>query len=777
MVQPAKGKVPKSFRGTKKTPKSVPKKKSAHKEKKVQFGSRSGHVPPKGGNVGRALAQEREARREDLRNISLSFASQTINEQTVNICIQVNPYIVAQYLWGMLGKCLAQSGRDRDLNSMIGYFWYAMSNFEDTETLFWTNAPRAWVQLRKALEPRRVGRYYYSADFTQIRHNAGLIATSNPAIQESYWGFSINMLSGNPDSNGFAQPTTTPSALQSDFYSFIAQFSSTLDLCAYDAVAEDYSDASAFSFPVDHYGTTAAVTSSDPNRVCFKVGLAGGGTNYAILNQVGACGLEVQPRRRWLAALVLAAEPSVAGPGTTSEPNTRTLRCPRFTVLRYGTPSAAGWNSSRVGRIDGPVQLKPVPTFRLLQNMVSKIEAAGALAGSGFTTPIAASDVKLWALMALRRYASRYSGAYAGAVLISGTTTTQNYPMVPEYHCGMSDIASLKVPEPILKLLGATLPAGGAPSTLIPMFFQANPGSLTTTLTYAATSITFPASEGGYANYYLAAQKLVLIRPLEKLLAQYVNMGSLGDLGPSLLDTSIGVGMSGGGVLKVTGRRPITDKLYAQVETNFPAIGYFVVPDNLLSSGAGNLGLYGTGGNLEYNEGYARALSGSTTQDIMGNLTVSEGIVANGFTSNISENTGTSRPSSFAQTLVSEIPPEHVGFVKTWARNLMPHFGNYCGEGWTAGVRTDQMSTLMDMNGRYLVPPTSREDGVCKMHDEAYAAAKGNKDKIREADLAMIKALSNMGGKSIFGHAAEMAIRAKVEGERFLESPESFGRL
>lgn len=252
----------------------------------------------------------------------------------------------------------------------------------------------------------------------------------------------------------------------------------------------------------------------------------------------------------------------------------------------------------------------------------------------------------------------------------------------------------------------------------------------------------------------------------------------------SYLDVTVLVSASGNNVMGFVSRRPLVDKLMDVVLSNIAFLSYDRCEDTTNDPPVSVAPVIAFN-NRDYEQNYRRDFSGTDGLANIQNLYNSDGIVANGFTSNIESSVGTGRslerpynsgnnaPGPWNISIIDDqmeslsidspkdsVPSLFEGFYK----RLVPRKGNYCGPGWTAGVDTFRDETVITSDGKYIVHPSGEEDAICKSHDEAYRRSQGKKDDVRAADHEMIGALDELdarGGLTLYGRAARMAIQAK----------------
>jgi len=252
-------------------------------------------------------------------------------------------------------------------------------------------------------------------------------------------------------------------------------------------------------------------------------------------------------------------------------------------------------------------------------------------------------------------------------------------------------------------------------------------------------------------------------------------------LGESFLDVTFLIG-SGSKISAVIGRRNLTQQVLSLVISNCAFLTYDNVDDALLNTSQSNM-YY----SKEYNQRHRRNMANLDTIPILQKAFVADGIVDNGFTSNINNAKGTGNeqvwgqgspdnwenmmalnaPRSSRRNLGSgSFPPREVpSLANTFLNRLIPRHGNYCGPGWTAGKDTFSEEVIPSPDGTYLVAPVDEEDAICKRHDEAYGRAKNDPRKVYLADEEMVndlKSLSLDKGLSNYGASAKLAIQLKM---------------
>jgi hypothetical protein len=694
--------------------------------------------------------------------------SQSQFEETEDVLCTVNPILLWQYLYGYIMRPLAGSDNAYEYANSLSVCATIINNWNNLNIYFGgIPFPKPLVRLFFALQSRRVGRTNYIVDYNAL----GLWNTYTASTGIGTQNFDRVISTVNPASyntSGFANVSTWNGSFPLNYITrHFALFASYFELINFTSFKDDPTDASAFAFDVGGAVDLADLNFGGNCMAAFAGFQNGTGPVLSYIRQTGAAGLETKIKSPDLASIRLCTQvPCYLTPAGNSNQNSVILvRRPSFILNVDSLPSVLGYNASRHLRIPGKVQLKPVPVQQSIQNIITRLEAVFSsntalqtqvTGGTGFGQ----NDVIMLAIGFYKMMQRKFSGAYNGACLISKGVS--NRGGFPECHAGYLPFYSCRIPEFVARALGSVDSYTDAKGTLLPFAAYIPVTGYTFTLTYTFTSpITTINTENLLGIFNGAASLATKYRKLEPLMAGSVNMFHQNNLGPSLLDVTTLIGTVSSYVTGLTSRRPLDDATVQQALDNVAWIGYDYVDDNNLPSTGISLS------SKEYRQYNRRDLSNIDSPAVIAALSVSDGIVPSGFTSNIDNAKGTDNRMDRAEAVPLQAPPVQVLnlLAKTFSDRFLPTHGNYCGLGWTAGVHPELVGEPDSVDGQYLVQPTDPEDAICKAHDEAYLRANNDPDKILAADERMnsqLDELRRLRGLSAYGRGMRIAIGAKA---------------
>ncbi len=709
----------------------------------------------------------------NLINYGLSSQTETIED----IRCTVNPYILSQYVAGVVFKACASSDRPQDYAialSMIKYYCKNLSNIGAiTSETTW---PRAIVELGWALTDRRVGKFNYTVHWDPVAAWQADVATNGFTVTNSGWA-SINLSAGGTVTSGGYITTSTlgvadPTFIQVD--AFQTNFFSGLDLVPIERGAnlDKHNDASAFAFDPTGGREYSSAGTYTLNLV-FMVGYDG--TDILYLPNNSSANLETKIGRPHLAAIRLCtAVPGYGNPRYHTE-IVNTIRSGKYSQQVYAPPSLLGYQRVTPS-LRGKTQLKLVPgngalnaILARLESVVSKIPGT-PVAGKDWVGSFSVGDVQNLAIYMYRTFLRQFSGAAIG---VYSKTPNGNVVAAENLHAlaANSSIRAMRVPEFIQKLMGAQTVFSDSDGTLIP--FVTVLSAPTPSLTYTGTGIySSPVLTTGIGWAVNVSSIVAIYKQFEAYIAPFENLQNSGEYGPTMLDFSFTRDFNASFVCGLASRRRITTESESNAFLLSPMISYTVT-----SATAGSADLQSTAIDHTFRQHNRKAYSGYDSTANVFAASKFDGIVVGALTSNISNATGPdmapnsrdspsgplSRPRS--GVLLKELPPSQLSFVTKWAQRMLPRAGKYCGPGWTAGVDTADEASYVNSKGEYIIPPSSDEDAICKRHDEAYLAANGDKKLVSAADRDMVHSLQRLRlekGLTLYGAAAELAIAAKA---------------
>jgi len=351
------------------------------------------------------------------------------------------------------------------------------------------------------------------------------------------------------------------------------------------------------------------------------------------------------------------------------------------------------------------------------------------------------------------------------------------------WHAGWSTSLTMRIPEFIGKALSSLQPYTDQKGTIWPFLATLSPSSLTVANTYSGTAIFTVIPSNGFDQTVnrLITSLVARYRKFEATMAPYMNMVLQSQKYPSLLDLTV-IRSGPGNYIGIHGRRRITDDVLTALMVYGPFMSYDV--GNGETTNNPNSAAYSTESTQEYLQNNHRELSGYETITTLAAANKYDGLVNGAETQNIPDSANGGQPDSSLPINIpgpsgkyggsplapprllmvgEEVPPPVKGYIAKIAARLVPRSGKYCGPGWTAGVDTGDV-TPPSVAGRYVVEPVSKEDAICKAHDEAYLRAGDDLTKIGNADAQMIRSLDRLeldDGLSLYARAARIAIMTK----------------
>jgi hypothetical protein len=704
---------------------------------------------------------------------SIQVLSSSVNEEEEDISVNVNAQSICQYIYSVLLRPLGGVDNLVEQQNVLQMTRTIFTNFDGLPDEYGNvGLPRAIIRLRKALEPRKIGRYTFTTNWDNLNLVQNDIGTNGFLV--SNCGFNAPYPTGSFDTSGFNVTTpVTPYLNEYQMSQILSQYSGRYDLIPYNDFVDDRTDASAFAYSIQD---PIPSTSQWGSFIAYIVGFDNSG-NPLYVKQSGVAACETKIKRPDLAALRLGTQTIKCVSSVSPSSTTNSTRCPNYICKVTTTPSLSGYNSG-TKRIRGIVQLKPTPVTLAVQNILDRLEAivvhgdtsAANVLYNKWIATFSSNDVLVLCFNWFRAFHMQYTGAHPGTVLYqsnSNSSAVLNCNNL-EYHAGSDVFTMCKVPQPIMESLGTHAPYMDKLGTILPWWVSFAGAGLTHnviasgTYTGSSTITTIPAAEYNSGSFNGGLAVVTKYKSLEDLLAMYVNLNVFAKSGQSLLDCSLlvdGQSTAFGNVLGLHTRRPLSTYILDAVRSTAGWTTYDVqnVPTSTLNFNEGvNIN------NKEYRQYYRRDFSGFDTLGGLQKSTWYDGVVNSGQTSNISDNTGTNHPAG--DPIFS--PPRELSadtqFISKLNR-LVPRHGQYCGPGWTAGIDSADGDPPL-VNGKYSVEPVDVEDSICKRHDEAYALSGNDPTKLGEADREMVSSLEKLrsaGQLSLYGNAALVAIRAK----------------
>lgn len=726
-------------------------------------------------------------------NSAISFVAEARDESTEDLILPLNPQIVFQYVYSVVMKAGAVSDKAGDIINANQIIAAILTQFEDMEDIM-ANVPlpRAIVRFRKAMNPRKVNNISYGVDWLPYRNWLASFVANGYAANTV--GQAVSQGSTSYMANAWGVVSTGPITPLAEPYiqKYFVNFSSFYDLVTPTDLVDDMGDASVFAYDINGGAGIPAATGA--LIIGSFLGWSATGGNLS-LKQQSIAALETPIKREDLARLrAFTYVPAVIGTSNTSGAATCVNRRPLYTVQTWCPPSVEAWNFKNSHQIKGRVQLKLIPVNAPVTAILNRFESlaisSSALSAAWFSS-FSLGEARVLAY-SLYRYNFRYmSGSSVGVQYINNTGAIFNISL-PELNSGMSMLNSLRLPESINRGLACNSPTTDKFSTILPCFptiVFANITSLSGTAPYPAYSGTstyyttpYPTDEQSLSSTSQMITIIAKYKLLEPMLAQFENLMLAGSYrGKSLLHSTLVQGNVNKKIVCLRSRVSIDDSTVASCLSVAPFLSYDYCDDTSPS------GTYASVANHEYAQPHRRDFCGLETLDAIRAMTSMEGIVLNGFTDNISDNNGARALAPPSQAggpgsydleqsdlgmLTVDRPRTNSPLTSKLLSRLVPRSGNYCGPGWTAGVDTFSDETVVTKSGEYNVAPTSREDAVCKAHDEAYYRASKQptaalqKAAVLAADYTMIDDLSKLqtrDGLSFYGHAAKHAIWLKTK--------------
>lgn len=729
--------------------------------------------------IERMAGKQRDSdRSEGLASLASNYLSTSSIETCEDIQVTINPYILCQYVGGLVMKTCAASDRPQDYAVAIQMIVYYCSNMQEIGSQPVTTWPRALVELAWALTNRRIGKYNYSCHWDAVSAWALNVGTAGFGVGNSGWLPVFPQNGGTTTASGYITQAAAGAlavVTQSQIENFQANYMTILDLVN----IEDYkcldksNDASAFAFDAGG-GKPMLSSGSFTLTIASMIGFNDLAPMYITADSESV--LETAIHRPHLAAIRLGTPVAAYGSPAYHSMAVNIQRLGRRAIVVSATPGLLGYQRATPG-LRGKCQLKLVPGTSVLTAIMRRLEAAavkiGAATSPTWQASFSAADIQNLTIYLYKAFLKQFSGAMVGAISVTPAGTTLQ-PVSAEQCFASSSIRSMRVPEFLQKLVGAQSIFTDNDGSLIPFVtqFAVIP---TPSLTYTGPGVYASSPTVAQAGWAVNISSIVTAyKPFEAYLAQFENMQFSGQYGPSLLDATFTRDSNAAFLCGMCSRRRLTSEFEAEVMTVIPAITYDVV-----AATSGTLNLLETTFNHAYRQHNRKVYSGYDSISSLIAASNYDGVVVGALTSNISNATGPdngpARPLEFqlppgaplrpAMVLRKDFKGKEVSLVTKFAQRLIPRAGNYCGPGWTAGVDTAVEGAPQGEDGKYLVPPTNEEDAICKKHDEAYNQAAGDAKKVSAADWKMISALNELRAKkglSFYGAAAELAIAVKV---------------
>lgn len=728
----------------------------------------------------------------DISNLAAAVLNASVGERTEDLYCMVNPHIIAQYLWGVMMAPLAASTNFEDLQNCLKAWLYLISEFHQMPSnLVSRPLPKAAVELRAALEPRRIKRYNYIPDWTKFAEWVGQIEANG--LLGSNWGIPYAYPLTTQTTGFVSTQSTIPTMFDQEFDKHIAKFASFYKPINYDKWMDNAKDASAFSFDIAGPAKDSGVPAG--NTMAFHAGFDT--TNSLVfLRQSGFAGLEVKIRRQHLAMLRVCTSALKFWTGSTTQPVNNVRRA--INSIRCDTtPSVLGWNSS--ARVAGRVQLKAVPGNSVGRDVRMKLEALAQVRDTTAANTIYANwigsavgfdnkEIRILCAALVKSFSVQYSGAYFGTVLLNSNagTTTINFPMKNEYHAYTALLSQIRLPEMLLRCLGAQNPFMGSYSMIIPWRGAIDPAQLSSNIiadgTYAGITnppgaqFIIPTAEEQWSLFTRWQYIINKYKPFEMAFETRAVMAYRSKLGPTMLDMTCVQNVSNFGFMSVAAQRDLD-----QTDINL----FFSCPGYLTYDYTDQ----NTYQNREYGQFNRYDCGGLDLPGTLQQSNVYDGIVLGGQTYNISDGSGTNHSSGASTTYTGQGGSVDRAEVKTAGPKLLtayphtmeaqplpppgikdrinafisPAWGNYCGAGWTAGQKALNVNPKME-GGKYLVEPVNEEDAACAKHDAGYTYARlFNRPELKdEADKQFVSDLDKLneeGKLSMWGKVAAIFFR------------------
>jgi len=371
--------------------------------------------------------------------------------------------------------------------------------------------------------------------------------------------------------------------------------------------------------------------------------------------------------------------------------------------------------------------------------------------------------VKIWAYMMVKHLHKNYAGATAGSLLVDGTNRYESEPL--HVHVGDNSLDTLRIPENIANFIGASSAYMDKDGLLVPQMVLNSLATLTTSLTYTGTNVfTIPGSNLTQRGIALFSTLAVKIKPLEQLMAPFINERFQMQYGPSYLDTTFLYDSSSLVCLGMISRRAMSPLMISRAKSFFSGISYTSTGVSVSGTGTGR-SFY----SHVFRQANRRDFSGYDNVSQLNVIGVHDGIVQGALTSNMSGNDGPDLPAN--ERSMVQMPPGHgpkfyhgddedsyIGNMQSFVtRHAGLTYGNYGGRGYSAGMHGGAPEIV---NGKYVVAPIDAEDAAYKAHDEAYISR--NPAVRAAADARLVKELSALPRLSNMGKAAKYYFDASL---------------
>jgi len=708
------------------------------------------------------------------------------NVQDLN-CL-VNPQLLFQYIYALWMKPIANTDNLSHLQLAQSA---AVTTFRDFENLFQLYAgislPGPLVKLRRLFEPKRSGKFSFVADFNGVNACAADVVANG--IKATNVGLDLTYPTGTYAGTQFGNIATfTPVVSLPLLSAFVSEFQASYHPRDIERVTSKSWDCSAFAF--DPAGAVpAGSVNATGNSMASHAGFSLGSTTSLYIRQAGSWGLEVKPKNIAIAACRFCTPSPAYIANLVTANAVRSSRIGLATGVAGTLPSVVAFNSGP-NRLKGPVALKPISLVSACGAIMQKMETicsnAQSTPAQGQSTLGTAwlsawnatgSDVRMLIFAWAKYQFKTYSGAYFGTYLVSGGTAF--VPMWPERHQGFEMLGMSTIPESVNMALKCLAPYMDSDGTFIPWSPNVNANLISIGLVYTGPNTSSYGvipnldSESGITNNGLRITNIY--KPLEPQIAPYTKSDDMDRDRDTLLDITLVLGKNSGNAVSIRSKRPLDVHLYDYALRNIRFLTYDYCTDDAGFNNTSSV-------SQEYSQRYRRDLGNLDSPTDIQTVNRYNGLVTNGFASNLTAATGDDNAGSavaqggFAapaledrvprNDLTREPPQDNASLVSKFFAAHLPRKGNYCGPGWTAGVDTFQKETYVTPQGEYVVAPVDDEDAVCKRHDEAYRASKGDRELINAADWQMVKELEAIRltkGLTRYAHASQEAIRLKAQ--------------
>jgi len=767
------------------------KKGTSHRDGKKKGGVVSGPPPPlRHGKRGAGNKPENFSREARKVGTTMSGAASTamsavpVNKEVLHV--EINPIIVFQYIHGVLSEAVKGVDTTFESSYILGMTRYYASFLQAPNNSTIGVWPRKVLELAAHLRSRVIGEYSYAPDWEPYLLGIfSLKAAMDIDRLRATTGLEPSTVGGTPV-DGFMQyaPPDFESSQVSEWQNNYAPALDLVNLSEMDSL----DDGSASAFTWSGQTPIKGADAFGGSRPHFIVGATDG--NPAVLYFVPAAGqafCEVKPTKLHLAgARFCTMSPFFPWTAAQSYPQ-HSARIARHSSPCTMTPRAYGAYGMRYGKIS----IKQVPSVARIQTIIDKMETLGDIinnqSGGVWSSSLGANDVKMYAQYVYRKFHSKFAASNNGCYFVGASSAGGGSVVVPDYmelHVGDSLMSTLRIPEEISNHLGASDMYMDKEVTLIPWVARYDLVTLATRLTYTGVAV-YPTIPAGSTFFSVLSQRAPVspaplfkrFKKLEQYMTGACNMRLQGSYGPTLLDTSVLQGSTSASSFFVTGlvsRRKITDVFLAKALSKISSLTYVSqdINPNVNPYGQAASGYKYDRDSYDHQvpQKYRYDMSGLVTPGDIAEASMYDGFVRVGLTTNMSGNDGpdlapNARPiEAPVRELVAAPEDSKKEYYKYFMDKLVPTKGKYCGPSWTAGVDSYKNPPVVDRDGKYLVPPTDKEDEICKSHDEAYNAARGDQAKLDQADDRMVEelgALRRESGLSPYGLGAMMAISAK----------------